>query len=247
MKNVHEHAIEVVRTIQKYEKIQNENVTIVETERAHLTLAYKGPGNFFFQIESYQLGQRRTTGGVTPEYKYKISYRPQSERLIEPVTTHVPGERISFHLNQWLALLDTYNSLSEDPVLKQSAQEFYAEFELVDEDAESTYFHHNQQLYIDNYLDGFIKLLEAKKTEINAVEIDAIIEDAKDLQDNQTNYTKKVVVERISRLAAKCKKAGIKVLQSVWDETKSQVIKEIVKGTVTNPTRLIETITSWIS
>ena len=143
----------------------------------------------------------------------------------------IPNIIISF--NKWIALLRGYNSvnLTEDDYFTDFyEQEFFQEFEIVDADAEITPFTHRQQVALYNLLETIEGELIIQKND--NLKLDEVILETQYLKENIQNLSKKAVVGKLARILAKIKKSGVKLIKTIWDETRKEVIKQIVNATI---------------
>jgi hypothetical protein len=201
-------------------------------------LYYKSPSNpnyllrfndsdinstFFFEISSYNMNL--ANGNIS----FNIAHAPLSYTLeIKKLT--IDNKSLEEHFNMWVNNVSAYSTLlgpaDNDLILKQYQKEFVSEFEMVDEDANTTSFDYHKQVLLDKYLDHVILVLEQAKTETNSEEIEQVKQNVIELKNNQTKLTKEVVVKTISKIWAKIRQIGLPILMLVKDEGLKELIKK---------------------
>ena len=127
-----------------------------------------------------------------------------------------------------LGVYERTNLTSEEEFFRKYKEEFYTEFEIIDEDAETTTFELKQQLFLDQYLEHMEnKLLPAAKDDI---EIQAVVSDVQELRQNLGKETKKKVIKRFSSIFAKLRKSSVKLLGEFYTEAKKELFKRMITG-----------------
>ena len=160
---------------------------------------------------------------------FQGSFYPKNEAQLEvsKYTSLAPG--VTQNFNRWLVLVKEYNSISltpNDPSEKEYENEFVDMFEIIDKDADTKPFEYEKQLYIYDYLENLVKTLRAKDEE----QYKEIINDAKSLQENIQNETKKTAVRKLSRILGKIRKKGMKLLSEFFDVAKKEMLKKVFNG-----------------
>lgn len=162
--------------------------------------------SFYFQIISYSVD---TTGNVS----FTIEHKPQSDYSLAIKKNIIDGSQIETHLNIWVGFLQSYQTqrspYDQDFVLKQYEDEFFSEFELIDDDADTKSYNYNTQLKIDHFLDEVNIKLEEEKNNENKIEIEAIQNDITELKKQQTKLTKRIVFRSIGKIISKSRKYGL--------------------------------------
>lgn len=179
---------------------------------------------FYFELLSpYQDAQLKTV--------FTVNYLPHHEQTLKKASTTSNQENLAKHFERWIGLLKTYDTFKrklEDPFLRQYQQEFYDDFELVDDDADTAPFEHSKQIVLYNVLMKLEEELEAQAT--NNLELAVVIEETQNLKENIQRFTKKMVVSKLASIFAKIKKHGIKLLLEVWSESRKELIKRAISG-----------------
>ena len=129
-------------------------------------------------------------------------------------------------------MLQEYNDTILSPnekILKSYEEEFYTEFEIVDDDAWDKPFNLQQQLYLDKYLEIIEESLELQQDDET---IKPILLETKELRNNLTNETKKSAIKKFSKILSKIRKHGLKLLKEIYTEAKKEIIKRIIDGSL---------------
>ncbi len=130
----------------------------------------------------------------------------------------------------WIGLIKNYNQLALDEEEKFKPfdeNEFYSEFEIVDDDAEIAPFSAEKQILIYDYVSNLIEVLESKEQDVLTSQI---ITDSRFLADNIHKESKKEVTKRLAKIFAKIKRKGVKFMKEVLKETKKELIKRAISG-----------------
>lgn len=215
---------------------------------AILTVRDPDPDSFFHfsMIKVY-------VDASTGRHMVVIKLCPQSESNADEYKNDFEFDKSEQLFRGWQKIINESNQLlikygKVDTILEQSTDEFFNDFQIVNEDDDIHSYPTKVQLQIDKYLDDIVQRLEDYKLreDVSAYtveELDVIIEEAKEIQDTQTRLTRKQVGQKIARLYALCKKVSLKVL----GEVRSEFFKELVKGVMKNPQGAIDTITDALS
>jgi len=178
---------------------------------------------FKFELKKVALAKE------TPVFTIELSPSSNISNDIVNVTTN---EKAVLHQFEswigWLSVYDRTNLTPEEEFFKKYKEEFYTEFEIIDDDSETDSFELKQQLFIDQYLEHMeIKLLPISKEDI---EIKEIVEDIKDLRKNLGKESKKKVIRKLSSVFAKLRKSSVKLLGEFYSEAKKELFKRLISG-----------------
>lgn len=180
--------------------------------------------DFYFNVEQYKNEQ----GAL----HLLIDSKPTNKLSVISNRVWVKGIQLNDYFSNWLNLLEGYDkvkSVFDDPIIGKYQKEFETQFEILDDDAETTSFDFDQQIYIDNYLENTIKKLEIAKTETNDKEISEIINEVSILRKKQTQLTKREVIKHLSTIWAKARKYGLDLIKEIFIEAKKELVKELIK------------------
>lgn len=218
--------------LQELELLHKKIRGFVESNSSDLTIVKEEPFEIIIKGRSPKFYCHLYNPRLAPTNKCEIIF----ERVPEsPVSTGVKVILLPFDsciniLERWLDLIKGYSSVrltKDEEILRQSQHEFFEEINVLDEDAATASFKLPQQLLIYKYLEHIEKVLGLPENK--SPEVDTIKEQARELKNDLQNLTKKETIQRLSRVLAKVRKAGIKLLSQVWDEAKKEVIKTGIK------------------
>ena len=161
---------------------------------------------------------------------FDITYSPANDKVTSETSERVDVNTFKAIFKKWIEIIIEYNSIPimpEDNILKAYEDEFYAEFEIVDENASVDPFSLKQQLLIDEYLESIEHSLEEHKPEKG---VDEIIEETQALRNSITTLTKRSVIRRISKILSKITKFGLPLIKEIYSEVKKELIKKAIEG-----------------
>jgi hypothetical protein len=184
--------------------------------------------DFFFKIVRQE--QANTKPG------YIIEYCPKNKQEVGVYKVWVQSGQITQDFENWLTLVRTYNSIQtvyDDPILKSNQERFEKQFEILEEDAETSSFDLNQQIYLNEYLDNVQKKILSLKSgktdeEINA--LDNLEKEAENIQRNLTRESKKQIIKHLSRLWAKAQLLGLDIIKEIFVNYISDLTKKLLTG-----------------
>lgn len=181
--------------------------------------------DFYFEIKKYSFDSNQ-------KLLVEVSFKPKHKDLPEVHERSIDAAKLNTYLKNWTDVLAEYERITifDDPILRQYEAEFLTDFELLDDDADTNSYDFKTQLLIDQYLTYCEEKLLENKTEINKVEIEKIEEEIIDLKTNQTQLTKRKVVQALARIWAKTRKFGLNLLNDFYKEAKKEIIKQLIKG-----------------
>ena len=178
-----------------------------------------------FQFELIKL----ELSNSTPIISFQIS--PSSNINNDKSVKRLQEKEVVANFQNWLGWLKVYeksNLTEEDEFLKKYQEEFYTEFEIVDEDANTSPFSVEQQLFLDQYL-AYVETKLIPQAKDN-VEIAEIIIDVKLLREDLGRETKKNISKKFSSIFAKLRKSSIKLLGEFYGAAKKELFKRLITG-----------------
>jgi hypothetical protein len=161
---------------------------------------------------------------------FLLEYYPINHTELKPYKGKVFADQVVRHLNGWIELIKQYNNINispEDKILRSYEDEFYTNFELVDEDANEKPFDLGRQLMLDVFMRDTIKTLRAADV-VN----EELVQEAENIRGDISKLTKQATVKRMSRFFALVRKEGIELLKSLYVGAKSELIKLALNGGV---------------
>ena len=219
----------ILKALEPYVGLKGDKFEVIEPKENLLKIIDKDIySDFHFTIEKYQKTQK---GG----FQFLMTRSPKNGNDNGQYQAWLEISGLSVQFKAWLKLLDDYettNSFFDDPIAKSFRDEFFAEFEIIEEDADINPLNTKQILLLDSYLDSVETKLSEFTTEQNSQDIQEIKEDIFQLKDNLTRKSKKWVVVKLTNIWAKIAKQGTKFIKEFLSESKKELIKQGVKGII---------------
>jgi hypothetical protein len=163
-----------------------------------------------------------------------ITYAPMNKNNIKVV------ENKSYTLTDikkqflaWIEIIREYEEITfsdEDRIEKQYEEEYFTEFDIVDEDADVKPYNEKSQ-------EEFYKLLtwvqdNLRNQEPNNGGVEIIIADIDTLKDNLSRLTKRKVIRSWAKICSKIKILGVKFWKGLLDAAKKEAYKQIISGSI---------------
>ncbi|MCX8486114.1 MAG: hypothetical protein ORN53_02860, partial [Crocinitomicaceae bacterium] len=208
--------LNVLNIIQPYMKRKSKHYVLVDPKSSMLLFKDQDErSKFFFEIKSFSYPQNI--------FHLAIEYSPRTVDSIEPVARNIRSSDLDKFFSQWLKYLAQYSEVSiyDDPILKQYHEEFFQEFQILDDGANTSSFDLQTQFWLDEYCDTMSLKLGEMETVENNKEITKIQEDIKELKDKQSSLTKNEVISRLSLIWAKSRKLGLNFLNEIFTKVRS--------------------------
>ncbi len=209
----------------KLEVVRNENfIESNKSEDYFIQVIDKLDERFYFRI----FNPNQSSNLVS---FFNFQFAPANEASLNPVASNDEYETVINYFQSWLKIVKEYNDVTfteKDYFTKKYEDEFYAEFEILDDDAEVNPFEHSKQIFIYNLLEYVVTELENNKNKDE--EIDILISETIELKNNLQNLTKKVVIRKMSLIFSKVKKKGLKLFLDIIDVAKKEIIKKTLYG-----------------
>jgi len=161
---------------------------------------------------------------------FNINYYPSSDLNLVPFSGNVKISQFRSHFKKWKSLLIQSNSespLFDDPIIESFRDDYYTEFEIVDEEKNKT-LKPKQILLLDSYFEKIDKKIEKHINESNSEQIAEIKEDILELRENLSSKTKVWIANKVSWIWAKMTKLGPKLMKDFVNESNKQIVKESV-------------------
>ena len=220
----------ILKALEPYVGLKGDKFEVVDPKENLLKVIDKDEdSDFHFTIEKYQKAANNNA------FQFLMTRSPKSSNENGSYQTWVDISGLGSQFDAWLKLLNEYeavNSFFDDPITKSFREEFYAEFEIIDDEAEKNPLNTKQILLLDSYLESMESKLTAFKTENNSTDIQEIKDDIVILRDNLTKKPKKWVVSKLTNIWAKIAKQGTTFIKEFLSETKKEFIKQGVKGVI---------------
>jgi hypothetical protein len=223
-------AISVTKQLLRDKVANNPHLEIISEDLTAISIIDNDPDSTFrFDVESAFLMKNDRM----PVFRLKI--KPFSNTYIEAETLNVPAKEVPNYFEDWETFIAAYNSIvltPEDAIIKTNQERFLQEFDIVEEDSQTSTFDLQQQLYLEEYLDNAIKIIEEFKKLPNA-DIDGLEEltnDVVGIKNNITKDTKKVVVNKLTKFWAKAQVVGLEVIKEIFVKYITELTVKLITG-----------------
>ena len=179
----------------------------------------------------FYFGITKETPNSSNDHVIQFTRKPGSSYVPTGITQEGRLEFFTKTLEEWFSNIQFYRqpSVLNDPIFDGYQNEFYNDFNLVDEDANYTPFTYDQQLLLDQFLEDVVNNIDEVRNERNSEIIDEIIADTLSLQAELTTETKNGFMKKLSGIFAKGRKAGLKVCKILLEEFAKEILKESTK------------------
>lgn len=219
--------LKVLKILEKFVTLQGNSFSIIEPDSFLLKVIDSDPNSdFYFNVEKY-----KSEKGL----KLLISRKPVNDSTTDGDQVWIGIENLGEVFDKWLALLNEYErvkSFFDDPILNSFFEDYYSEFELLEDDVEIKPFSPKQILLLDEHLDYIESRIENHQTDANKERIQTIKKDIIELRDNLTTKPKAWVLKKFSMIFAKLTKEGTKFMKEFISEAKKEVIKQGIKAII---------------
>jgi hypothetical protein len=220
-------AKDIEQLLKDFRSFEFQNSGLIKTVNKDPYFIYfedKLDGRFYFRI---------STPNQTSDFRsfFGFQYFPQNANSFQTSSFNNDSETLKDHFNIWLTLIKDYNSLSfteEDHITKQYENEFYTDFEIIDEDADVNPFEHDKQVFLYNLL-SYIET-KLKKADTQDQEIVELISETELLKKSIQNFSKRNTIRKLAKVFAKIKKKGLKLFIDIIDVGKKEIIKKALYG-----------------
>jgi hypothetical protein len=229
---------EIENLLTTFRKIIRENSEIIEIKETNdlIYIVDKEKPEFRFRV--YNPSQNRD---LSPVFSHQ--FLPENEVNFESVVRNDKLDKIVSRFNQWISYLKDYNEIcftEEEKLMKFYEDEYFHEFEILEEDAEINPFAENQQIFLYKFLS--LTSQELNKINSNDLKLNEIISDTNELKDNIQNLTKKEVIIKMSKVFARIKKFSLKLALDIFDVAKKEIIKKALYGGTEDIGQLLNSI-----
>lgn len=180
---------------------------------------------FFFYAEEYNVAGSNCS--------YKFGHKPKSAHSLIAATEHSNLDGMTKAFAAWRKLCNEYES-SQNPFVDedelQIENEIFADFRILDDDADRTSFSIPVQIFLNDALDRIkASVGSAEDTLISPDQKQDLIDVISSIQNELPTQTQNGIMRRIANVCAKARKASLKVGNFVLKETAKEIIKEGLK------------------
>lgn len=214
--------IDALKALEPYVKRTGKNFTYNKKDGTLVHLIDTDTeSDFYFSIIQYQ---------NKGNFQALIEYKPKSSQSVEQHKTWANEKQIEQHFSQWVEILEEYDKVItpfDDPILASFKEEYFTDFELVEEEKENP-LKINQILLLDKQLEKYAENLDTHKTETNTPAIEKIHEEIEEVRNNLTTKTKLWIFNKLAWIHAKSTHLGVSITNEVVIEGKKEMIKHLV-------------------
>ncbi len=182
--------------------------------------------NFSFSINDVNVHKNYLN---EPTNHFIVYLKPSSVIQYNGIEMQLVIEEVLSKLKHWVEIVNAYDEITwteEDNITKAYEEEFYAEYDIVDEDADIKPFSSEQQKGLNIFVNQLLENLEAKKDEYP---VEDIIEDVKAIKKDLPTSTKKKIIKSFAKAFAKMKKLGVEAFEDLVKDGMKDIMKEAVK------------------
>ena len=206
------------------EVVKNENfIKNIESKDYFVNITDKLDERFYFRV--YNPNQNNNLVSL-----FNFQFAPGNDSSLKPIASNNNFDSVVSYFQIWLKIIKDYNDITfneTDYFTKKYEEEFYSDFEIIEDDAETNPFEHNKQIFLYNLLEYVEKELQKNDSD---EEIICLISETAELKNNLQNLTKKVVIRKMSIIFSKIKKKGLKLFSDIIDVAKKEIIKKTLYG-----------------
>lgn len=210
----------VLKALEPFIDKIGENYTNAESNDYLISFTDVDPDSeFYFNIENYE---------TKNDFKVLVEYRPFTEQNVEKRRVWIKGSEINTYLTKWINLLKAYETVKspfDDPITESFRNDYYTEFEIIDEEKDKP-LKPKQILLLDAYFEKVEEKIDEHITELNSEQIKEIKNDISELRENLSSKTKVWIADRVSWIWAKMTKLGPKLMKDFVNEGNKQIVKE---------------------
>ena len=218
----------ILKSLEEFVTLKGEKFEVVNPDNHLLKIIdIDNDSNFSFIVGKYQKQNN--------VFQLLMSRNPRSEHDNGVYQSWIKIDQLKPQFKAWVDLLDQFqsvNSFFDDPIIDSFKEEYYAEFEIIDEDADKKPLNTKQILSLDSHLEFIEEKIDNYKTEENGDTISEIKNDVIELRGQLTSKSKKWVVNRLSTIWAKLSKQGTKFIKDFVNQTKTEGIKQGAKALI---------------
>ena len=217
----------ILKALEPYVKLKGEVFEIIDPKEHLLKIIDKEiESKFHFTIEKYQKGNNNS-------FQFFLTRIPKNVNDNGVFQNWIDVSSLSSQFETWLNLLkdyETVKSFFDDPITKSFQEEFFAEFEIIEDNADIEPFKISQILYLDSYLDSLgNRLLDFNS---NSDELIEIKNEIQILRESLTKKSKKWVISKLSNIWAKIARQGTTFVKEFLSESKKLIIKQCSQGVI---------------
>lgn len=218
----------ILKTLEKWLAKENERIQLIEPDNFLLKfIDTDEDSDFYFNIESYKVEANN--------YQLLLDYKPQSEQSVANQRKWTNHKSLDNLFNNWVMVLEQYDNVKtifDDSIEKKYQEEFFTEFEIIDEDADTVSFNIEQQLFLNKYLGNVNLAIDRYNPDGEIKELNELKEIVIELDENLTVLTKHKIIKKLSIIWAKARKFGLPLLKEILMQAKGEIISQLIKAAI---------------
>lgn len=219
----------ILESIEPFLKQSGENYETTDPKESLLKIIdCDNDSDFFFEVIDFEIKNGKTY--------LDIEFKPQNKNNTAKYKTSINSTQLNAQFKNWVSRLSDYDkiiSIYDDPIVKQNAENFFQKFDIVDEDAAYVSFDLEQQLFLEDYLDGAkdkLTKLKKGKTKDEVLELDDLELEADEIKSVLTKESKKKIIKRLSIFWGKAQKTGLEIIKEILIKVTSEIVKRLMIG-----------------
>lgn len=210
-----------------------QHVNAIDEQGTVLNLRGKAhTSEFYFKIVKSE--SRKTSSGVV--LHYLVESKPISKGDTASKQRWLQLLDVIKLLSSWLGMIEGYFStktILDDPLLESYADQFYSQFEGLDDTSGQSGLSYEHQLKLNDYLSfvrGKVAALKEGRSAEEVAKLEEIEAEAEDLQTNMTRENKSSIARRLSRMWAKAQRVGLDVIKEIFVSVASEIATKMLTG-----------------
>jgi hypothetical protein len=194
--------------------------------------------DFWFMVSGYNINSMKNS--------YVFQRKPSSGIDLTASNAHsvVYANLVSI-FDRWQELCNEWDEIDspfEDDEVKRAEEEIFNDWKVLDDDAESATFSLPQQVFLIAALDRIKESVKiADEDIITASQKEDLVDSLAAIQDDLPTETKNGILRRLSAIAAKARKASVKVGNFLLKEFTKELLKEGAKHLIKMDPRAVQT------
>jgi hypothetical protein len=216
----------VLRELEKFVAPKNEKIEVIKDSNFLFRAIDKDKNSdFYFNVEKYSIGSNDPV--------LLINYKPKSAKDNRVNKKSIELKELETRFTSWLNLLNAYDdvkSFFDDPIIKAYSDEYFSEFQLMDDDININPFNMQQVLCLEAHLEYIAKKIDKYKNEENKQQIEDIKSDIANLTNRLTIDTKNIVWRKVTIIWAKITKIGISAYKELIASFKKEFMTVLAKA-----------------
>ncbi len=183
---------------------------------------------FILRIEDKEINSDFFYEISNPRYEsskviFTVKFGPSNINSIKAGTFHFDQASSLDYFYKWCDYIREYHNTiltPEEEVISGYEEEFYYNFEIIDDDADKIAYDLPTQIVINNFLVASVDFLG------NDSSNQYLAEEAESLRKDLSQLSKKETIERLSRFFAKVRYKSLALLKEIFDLGKKELFKK---------------------